>query len=438
MLKRCSNTLEFTAAAIFGLLINAPLGFAGELFHSGAAGKCEECHSIGQQDAGFSGQSVGSNGSGSLSLRGSDASSTCLRCHEAPASVQQPQGHYVATTQAAILSSAPPIQLTPGGDFGWLKKTYRWQGEGGYSSGDRHGHNIVALDFNYVADTSLQTAPGGSYPAGSLSCISCHDPHGNYRRDASGEISSSGLPITASGSYSNSPDPSMSGSVGSYRMLAGKGYQPKSQPAATVFTADSPAAMAPASYNRAEQVNDTRVAYGSGMSEWCQNCHSQIHNDGTAGGSGHPAGNNARFSQSTMNNYSYYVKSGDLNGRSDNSYTSMVPYEMGTKDYGLLKATANSDGSNLRGPGTGGENPNVMCLTCHRAHASGWDSMMRWNNQSTFIVINDRYPGIDNGASPAYAQGRTEAETRKTFYDRPANRYASYQRSLCNKCHAQD
>jgi hypothetical protein len=113
----------------------------------------------------------------------------------------------------------------------------------------------------------------------------------------------------------------------------------------------------------------------------------------------------------------------------------MVPFEMGTNDYNKLKTTANSTGADRSGPTM---EANVMCLTCHRAHASGWDSMTRWNMQSEFIVYNGRYPGIENGAPADVAQGRTSMEIQKTFYDRPARYYAYYQRSLCNKCHAKD
>jgi hypothetical protein len=434
-----------------GCLLTSERPGSGAQILSCTTGACEACHaqqvssgvqaSTGQSTDGLTDATAttGTITTGNFMLRGSDPGSTCLLCHEAPRGTSQPKGYCNTTSQDDLLLSLPPAQLTPAGDYGWLKKNYTWQDENGSvgsSPGQRHGHNVVALDFNFIADTGRPVAPGGTYPAGSLSCISCHDPHGNFRRSADGTISSSGLPIIGSGSYSNSPNPDASNSVMSYRMLAGKGYQPKSLPAIAQFTADPPAAVAPPTYNRAETASDTRVAYGSGMSEWCQNCHGQMHSNGTAGGMGHPAGNTAKFSERTASIYNYYVKSGNITGAAGNSYSSLVPYEMGTNDYAVLKEAANSDGSNLKGP-TGGS-PNVMCLSCHRAHASGWDSMTRWNMQATFLVYDERYPGLDNGASASYAQGRTEAEVRKTFYDRPASRYASHQRSLCNKCHGQD
>jgi hypothetical protein len=58
--------------------------------------------------------------------------------------------------------------------------------------------------------------------------------------------------------------------------------------------------------------------------------------------------------------------------------------------------------------------------------------------QAMFLTFNGLYPGIDNSTPPDIAQGRLAAETRKTFYDRPATMFAPFQRALCNKCHATD
>jgi len=427
----------FLSLVITGL--QAQHANAAESFHSGSAGKCEECHLSARNDETGDAASgvraaLGSR-SGKVMLRGSDVSSTCLRCHEAPQGAMQAQGHFVSSPNLG--QGQAPTQLTPAGDFGWLKKNFQWQTKDGgqeRSLGDRHGHNIVAADYSYSADTTLRTAPGGTFQSANLSCTSCHDPHGRYRRDVTGTVSTSGPAVGASGSYTNSPNPDATSSVGTYRMLAGKGYQPRSS-SGTAFLADPPAAVAPVNYNRAEVMTDTRVAYGSGMSEWCQNCHGNIHSSEGTRSRQHPAGNSARLSADTTNNYNFYIASGNLSGRQDTAYTSMVPYEMATDDFGVLKQVANSNGSNLSGPDG---NANVMCLSCHRAHASGWDSMTRWNTKATLLVSNGRYPGIDNGASADDAQGRTEAETKKAFYDRPASRYALFQRSLCNKCHAKD
>ena len=403
-----------------------------QLFHKGGAGDCNGCHQ--KNGSSEDEDSEGDSDGAAIQLSAADPSSTCLRCHQAPDNASPAADHYVSTSDAGMGAGIPPRQMTPGGDFAWLKKDYRWQG--GESRGDLHGHSIVAMEYNYRANATITISPGGSYPASNLSCISCHDPHGNYRRLADGSVASSGPAIRGSGSYKGSPDPDSSKAVGTYRLLAGKNYQPKHFPGGTPFTADPPIAVAPETYNRAESGTDTRVAYGSGMSEWCANCHAQIHNDNYPNTRRHPAGNNAKLSFEVVQNYMSYVSSGRMTGNSGTSYTSMVPFEMGSGDYRELRAAANSDGSNRGGPTS---SSNVMCLTCHRAHASCWDSMTRWNTHGgEFIVYNGHYPGINNGAPADFAQGRTEAEAQRAFYDRPANRYATYQRSLCNKCHAKD
>jgi hypothetical protein len=118
----------------------------------------------------------------------------------------------------------------------------------------------------------------------------------------------------------------------------------------------------------------------------------------------------------------------------------MVPYEEGTSDRATLAPHAVSDDSQRGGPSTGNEQ--VMCLSCHRAHATAWDHALRWNNpQSGTIVFGGQWPGVDStgeAALPANAQGRTQAETRAAMYDRDPTVYSPYQRVLCNKCHAKD
>jgi hypothetical protein len=428
-MRSLSGTLIFVSLVSAVALTILPCRPAGA-FHSGGVGNCDGCHAIHKSDGD---QAPNQNPS---FLNSSDPSSTCLTCHMKQGGAV-PAGECVATSDVDMPAGVPPAQLTPGGDFGWLKKNYRWNASdddaGGQSPGERHGHNIVAADKGFVADSTLTVAPGGTYPARGLSCISCHDPHGKYRRVDTGAIVTSGKPIRASGSYETSIDPDATFSVGVYRLLGGVGYTPVYL-GSHAFTANPPAAVSPSDYNRPEDRTDTRVAYGSGMSEWCMNCHASY--SGSSEHPGHPAGNSVKMSSNVVASYNAYIGSGNLSGKPATSYTSMVPFEMGTSDYSLLKRTANKDGSVASGPDS---KSNVMCLTCHRAHASGWDKATRWNMNAGMLVWNGNYPGTDRGGVPAmYSQGRTSSEIKKTFHDRPAGSYAVFQRSLCNKCHAKD
>ena len=306
-------------------------------------------------------------------------------------------------TTSRLKKGMPPLQLTPGGDFGYLKKNYTWKDSGtsGVSSGERHGHNIIALDYGYVADTQNSLAPGGKYPSASLSCISCHNKHGI-------------ISTVTTTNYS-----------GTYRMLGGIGYTQKNVQGAAPFKAAAPIAVSPSEYNRSEATADTRIAYGKGMSEWCMNCHPEV--------IGHPAGSYVKLSTDIVSNYNSYIKTGNMSGSKKTSYSSLTPFEEGTDSITTLVSHASSSGEYTQGPDG---NANVMCLTCHRAHASGFDNVFRWNGNGKFLVINGEYPTTDQ--SPETAQGRTPAELQQAYYGRPSSYFGTMQTGYCNKCHPKE
>ncbi len=368
-------------------------------------------------------------------------SETCLNCHHTRSVT--PDTFHVSSV---FFPGKGPSQRTPGGDFAYLTKTWTWMADGRThtSDGERHGHNINAPVFGLEVDGKLTRAPGGSYLARDLHCTSCHDPHGRYRiLDSGGKIDITGKPIVQSGSYPDSA-PTRETAIGAYRLLAGGGYSPKSLGRSHTFVNDPPAAIAPSTYNRSEASSPTRVAYGSDMSEWCANCHGDFHDEGFSSDFRHPVGNRSDLGPEIAINYATYVASGDLTGSPDSSYLSLVPFELGVGNGAAGRNTmsrlAVSDGSELGGPDSGAK---VMCLTCHRAHASGWDSAGRWNFKATFITQDN-----DGDGRPSYSQegdanqpdgqGRTETEARGAYYNRPANQFALFQMSLCNKCHAED
>lgn len=418
--RRSASPLLIAGAAALGI-------WAGDAraFHSGSAGECDGCHTM-----------HGASSGARYLLQSPNPSSACLNCH---ADATQ-RSYSVLTT--SIAPGLAPANFTPGGDFGWLGKSYSWSEAGTFrtSPGERHGHSVVAPEFGLTADGERPTAPGGSYPSSALSCVSCHDPHGTYRvTDAIGTVATSGNPIVGSGSYGEAAEflqPTADTAVGTYRLLAGAGYVPRSA-SVLPFTAKPPVALSPSVYNKSERLVDVRVAYGKGMSEWCANCHGELHTPAAPSTFLHVSGVGAKLSASRIADiYNTYVRTGDLGGTQVTSYTSLVPYEEGTSDRSALALHARSDGTARSGPFTGSEN--VSCLSCHRAHASAWDHALRWNQGSPYLVADGQWPGIDAtgaAASPELAQGRTMAETRAAMYDRDPSAYATFQTSLCNKCH---
>ena len=450
------KTAKISFAVLVAVLMAMGIATQSQAFHSGGVAECDGCHTMHNSEGGTVMKSTGGltqYTAGPYLLQGSTQSEVCLNCHE-HAGDTGPSSYHISTAASDVVAgTAPPKQRTPGGDFGWLRTTYSFlvRGTATTNEGEHRGHNINAPANTYNAASN--SAPGGTYPGASLQCSSCHDPHGKFRRNAAGAIVdgtalANNLPIVGSGSYSNSTTPSgTDNAVGVYRLLGGVGYSPKSTPGYG-FVNGPPTAVAPATYNRTESANQTRVAYGKGMSEWCANCHGQIFAANGLSDHRHPASNAAKFTTNVpFSNYNQYVKSGDLSGTFtalQGPYTSLVPFEEGVADdtpstYTTLKGHAKIDGSYLTGADA---NSTVMCLSCHRAHASGFQFMLRFAHENELMTIADA-----SGTVAAYDGSTTEGKINRglsvldqtaAYYDRPATVFSPYQRLLCNKCHAKD
>jgi hypothetical protein len=446
--------LKCAVAAVFAFAFASAYAF-----HDGGVAKCDGCHVMHNASNGKSvttagGQPARSDKTNPYLLQGSDQSSTCLICHGGTGK------QYTIADLSAVVGVAP-ANYTPGGDFGYMLRTYSWttsRGTSGSSPAERHGHNVIARDFGLTSIDNSR-APGGAFMSGTgiaaLACSSCHDPHGRYRLQGDmadpvirGPMRNDAAinPIVASGSYAIPAEVNMATeAVGVYRLLAGKDYRPASNPGFP-FVNDPPVAVAPDTYNQVETASEVRVAYGSGMSEWCQNCHTYVHLDNYATGADglvHPAGNGGKFRQLQADIYNKYKGSGDLTGTFQ--YTSLVPFESQETNLTTLGSAASSTsapGSQADGIFVAVANTsNVMCLSCHRAHASAWNSMVRWNMESTFETFAT-YPGTNASGEAAlgeFAQGRTMDETKAGYYGRDIGAgIAAFNRSLCNKCHAKD
>jgi predicted CXXCH cytochrome family protein len=419
-----ASRVGFAVLAGASLLLLA--GGRPQAFHSGGVAECAGCHSMHEPK------------STSYLLVGTDRGSTCLSCHQNSGDTG-PSSYHVSTIDSKLGAGLAPLQRGPGGDFGWIKKDYNWSATTP-ELGETHGHNIVAGDFSYLADTTNTTAPGGTFVSANLTCTSCHDPHGGVRRKSDGNYATGRTMGTASdviigsGSYDNSPIPAAGESVGAYRLLRGLGDNSQG-----VTFSGVAIAVAPATYNRTEAATQTRVAYGAQgantWGNWCATCHPDMHSDAKYV---HPI--DETLGSTVAGNYNYYVKSGDLTGNATTSYLSLVPFAEGTGTISTLASHAKINDSYLQGPVS---NDKVMCLSCHRAHASGMMYGLRFDIEYEFMTKGSQYIGSDNplvtGSRAANQhRGRTNAEWQAAYYDRPATKWASYQRVLCNKCHAKD
>lgn len=410
-------------------------------FHDGGVAECSGCHSM---HAGKSATKL---------LVANDNSSTCLSCHE-----NSTGGSYHISTPQQYFDDNPadgPLNKTPGGDFGWLRldrtaiATY---GRPLSFAGEDNGHNIVAIDNDYIADTT-PLAPGGTMPSGQLACTSCHDKHGQGRITGDPtapviQVPALGAthdPIFGSGSYGGFP---VAGeAVGTYRLLPGAYYTAWGG----VNYPGVPAAVVPSSYNRSEDTTTTRTSYGwspnsdgfSSWGRWCATCHTNMHTD-VSGGTKHKVDD--QLGSTYVDNYNAYVMTGDLTGDflaqgRPGAFTSLVPFASNSKDMTVLAALAKNDDTQMAGPTT---DDRLACLTCHRAHASAWKWSLRWNGDAEFLTLGSAgapiYPGVEsNPMAGQFNAGYTTEQMTDGYYGRPpAREFSAHQRVLCNKCHAKD
>jgi hypothetical protein len=421
----------------FGLSTNS---FA---FHSGGVAECEGCHSMHNSLEGttnVTGRTF-AEGTGPYLLKANDQSGSCLNCHNAADTA--PSSYHISTNGITAYDSTVPVEMTPGGDFAWLKKTMTFivRGSTNTQIGDHKGHSIVAADFGYTPDADVTVAPGGTYPAGNLACSSCHDPHGRYRRDAAGAYGTTGLPIFNSGSYTNSKDPIASvAAVGAYRILGGNGYLPKSMVAsgASAFGTDPMDVVVASTYNRSEASTQTGIAYGKNVAEWCANCHTgMLQGSYTSGMAGlrHPAGNDAKLTADIVTNYNAYVSSGIMTN-TGNAFSTLAPFATDTADRTTavtgLKAVA---GTAVRTATVG---DNVTCLSCHRAHATAFESMLRFGYSNEFMTAADSANAAIYDSVNGKGTGYSQAQQTNAYYGRPATAFGPNARVFCNKCHAKD
>ena len=353
--------LKFVLLIMVAVVLGLAYGGNGQAFHEEGVAYCAGCHTMHNSQDGIP---IVPGDQGGYLLRQVDGASTCLRCHASYGQFAGGEGY------------------GGGGDFYWLTKTFTWSAHGhdAESTGDSHGHTIIARDFGLLNEDAKfgNKAPGGTFDH-EMSCASCHDPHGNEN----------------------------------YLLLRDDDHDGADFP-------DAPIAVSPGRSTASRNaVSDTNhPAYGSGMSEWCAGCHTSFI-DGLASRM-HPA--DFPMNTSIRNQYNEYVNTDEPTGGSqENAYLEMVAFQTGDSD------TTGLDITSTRGPDAGGE---VACISCHRAHASAFPDAGRWFFETELLV--ESHPATGDG-------GVTGNDVLNSYYGKSIEeRFGENQRSLCNKCHGKD
>lgn len=324
-------------------------GFAG--VHDGGVGACNHCHIMHAEEAG-----PGSPQFGNPLLIGNNPSDLCLGCH--------------ATAFGSVLGQDPlnPPPEMGAGNFVFLLEDNLNDGADGVAnpiSGDAAGHNVHAPGYGLSRDPTYATSPGGTYPANRMKCTSCHDPHGNQN----------------------------------YRFLRGPGQH---QGSGGSFPNSAPDAEGLSLVAGAPESNANHIAYRSGMSQWCGNCHGDYlrSTHQVASGFEHPVDDT--LDSDIIARYNAYNGTLDpAGGNAAMAYLAAVPFE-----------DAASSTSYQAGPTA---TSRVFCLSCHRAHASSGPRSGRWD----FRIDTLGQDGLVSGSYPL-----------PNPYGDPG------QEPLCAKCHA--
>jgi predicted CXXCH cytochrome family protein len=320
-MRKLTKLTMLTVAAI------ALLGAPAMSFHDGGVADCAGCHTMHNSQDGVP---VDADGQNPWLLVDDNPSDVCLGCH--------------ATGLGAVWGDdmlAPPPEKG-GGNFTFLDEDNLNDGHAGGANpiaGDAAGHNVIAQNWGPGADSTLTMSPGGNFPAGSLGCTSCHDPHGTDQ----------------------------------FRLLYGSGRLVQDF---YTFTEDAPTAEGLSLFFGAES-NSSHTAYQGGMSAWCSNCHTDYHD--ASGTLRHPSGE--VMGGSIANTYNIYNGTVDqLGGVQATAYLADVPFE-----------DAAATTSSTAGPSFSSE---VSCITCHRAHATSAPDSGRWD----FAVAFLHEDGLESGS----------------------------------------
>jgi len=345
--------LSLAAAMGVGLLVLPVLSQA-------VTGQCANCHTMHNSQGGAAVATVYDYSTDTTSIGGPNPVlllGTCVACHTGDNDGLSSHAPYVnSSTDPGYdndYSDGNGQTSLAGGNFYWVRN--------GAGTPDRKGHNVEDV----AAQDTLTTPPGSTldFSANQLKCAGVYGCHGV--RTAGNED-----PMTAiSGSHHGNVNGALytAGDVASsYRFLNGiYGFEdPDYEYTATDGTTDHN------QYYGVDRTAETDVNAHT-ISYLCAECHYDFHNGAgnvsttfTSPWLRHPTD----FDLANVSAKEY----GDYGGAGVNDYIVQAPVASATTTYA---AQADIEDTNvLAGPDTA----IVTCISCHRAHGSPNDYILRW------------------------------------------------------------
>lgn len=384
-------------------------GVKTQLYHSYDGLVCYDCHTIHDSEDG----APVSGGPYPRLLTLPTATDICIQCHMYPAS-----SAFNAPTVMTFTGNPPATVAMPAGDFYWSMM----YPERGHNPGKSLGVQSAVMP----SDAVLTVSPGGNYSIEDWDCTSCHDPHNRFgenvtawrqvKRKINGVVHTGdetvgfGVETYGGNQGPTTPgyEPILSNSRGDLQN-GGLDYK-------NVRKDGNPLEGA----NLFQKESDTnKNVYRGGFSSFCASCHGDFHggngetrtadNPNTRTGGAwvkHPTNVAMNEAGSKYGIATYTAVVTNKQGTSPNpvGYDWKYPLVQPTNDFTVKKNIASAnDLATAKGE------DRLMCLSCHKAHASKYANMTRWDAAAHSFIANgasDFTGAVSSGDNPAYGCGK--------------------------------
>jgi hypothetical protein len=318
------------------------------------------------------------------------------------------------------LDGVDPVGIAmPAGDFYYSNLDPKKGHNPAYEAGQTEASVFMASD-----PTLGITPPGGTALTGEWTCHACHGMHSRFSGSytawrqvqrkingvvVSGDVSGQGVETTTGGKTQNAAyEPILSNSRGD---IQGSTYVNERKDGNPLEAADL----------YADESDTNKNVYRGGFSSFCSACHGDFHggaNESEASDNGntrvagawvrHPTNilmddtaDNRKYGVKT---YTHAITNAQGNNPNPVGYDYRYPLVQPDQDF-----TVSSTVATMGTTGTVLANDRIMCLTCHKAHASKFNNMTRWDvNAHSFISAGDLdIDGVASiGDNPAYGCGK--------------------------------
>jgi len=311
----------------------------------------------------------------------------------------------------------------PSGDFYWSIIDSK--------KGHNPGKSLGVQSVMMPSDSALTVSPGGNFSTQDWDCTSCHDPHNRFGDDVAAWRQ---LRRKINGIVHTGEETVLFGveSYGGNQGATAPGYEPiKSNSRGDirggvnnlnyVNTRADGNPLEGATLRGITESDINKNVYRGGFSSFCAVCHGSFHggnnetrnsDNGVTRAAGswlrHPTNVRMNEAGSKYGITTYTAVITNTQGTNPNpaGYDWKYPLVQPDNDFTVKKNVASATD-----PATAIGDTKIMCLTCHKAHATQFENMTRWNTNTHAFIENgmtDPATGVvwNGGDNPAFGCGK--------------------------------